>query len=146
VPKLKSGSDLEYIDPKTGAAAKLSDKDIFEINASQSFKAAMQNETGPRKDCPLDITQFSRADFTRYLEDYDQDNPDKYNYQIAKDARKYNKEMEEFNSRLWSPQLMQWLLEEQVVAVEILIPKIHLVQNASSFKRRRCLISTVTLP
>ena len=47
VPKLKSGSDLEYIDPKTGAAAKLSDENIFEINASQSFKATMQNETGP---------------------------------------------------------------------------------------------------
>ena len=37
------------------------------------------NETGPKKTCPLDITELSHNDFTRYLtDDYDEDNPDKY--------------------------------------------------------------------
>ena len=85
--KLKTG-DEEYIDPGTGASAKLSEDDIYEINAIPSFKAYMQNEIGPKKACPLDITitELSRADFTRHLtDDYDEDNTDKYNYQKAQD-------------------------------------------------------------
>ena len=67
--KLKTGDDLEYIDPETGASAKLSEDDIYEINAIPSFKAYMQNEIGPKKACPLDITELSRADFPCYLTD-----------------------------------------------------------------------------
>ena len=78
--RLKTGDELEYIDPATGASAKLSEDDIFEINEIPSFKNYMQNETGPKKACPLDITELSRYDFTCYLtDDYDEDNPDKYN-------------------------------------------------------------------
>ena len=47
----------------------------------------MQNETGPKKTCPLDITGLSRNDFTRYLTDeYDEDNPDKYNNKRAQES------------------------------------------------------------
>ena len=82
---VESGTDLEYTDPKTSATVKLSDDDIFEINAIPSFKAFMQsNETGPKKTCPLDITELSHNDFTRYLtDDYDKDNPDKYDINLA---------------------------------------------------------------
>ena len=81
--KLVTGDD-EYIDPGTGASATLSEDDIFEIHAIPSFKAFMQNETGPKKTFPLDITELSSNDFTRYLtDDYDEDNPDKYDINLA---------------------------------------------------------------
>jgi hypothetical protein len=83
--KLKDGYD-EYVD-ETGATVKLSEEDIYEINAITSFKNFMQNETGPKRDCPLDITEFSRNDFTRYLNyDYDEDNPDKYSNKQANES------------------------------------------------------------
>jgi hypothetical protein len=71
--KLKDGDELEYVDEK-GATVKLSEEDIYEVNAIPSFKNFMQNENGPKKACPLDITEFSRNDFTRYLtDDYDKE-------------------------------------------------------------------------
>ena len=74
---------VEYVD-ETGATVKLSEDDIYEINAIPSFKAFMQNETGPKKTFPLDITELSSNDFTRYLtDDYDEDNPDKYDINLA---------------------------------------------------------------
>ena len=94
--KLKT-CDEEYIDPGTGASAKLSEDDIYEINAIPSFKAYMQNETGPKKACPLDITitELSRADFPRHLtDDYDEDNTDKYNYQKAQESLASNQATE----------------------------------------------------
>ena len=83
--KLKDGYD-EYVD-ETGATVKLSEDDIYEINAITSFKNFMQNETGPKKTCPLDITEFSRNDFTGYLNyDYDENNPDKYSNKQANES------------------------------------------------------------
>ena len=96
--KLKNIRDLEYIDPITGTNAKLSDNDFYEISTLQSFLNAMQNETGPIDSCPIDITQFSRDDFLRYLDDwgwYDPDNPTNYDYALAKEAEEHNKNMEE---------------------------------------------------
>ena len=62
----------------------MSEDDIYEINAITSFKNFMQNETGPKKTCPLDITELSCNEFTRYLtDDYDEDNPDKYDINLA---------------------------------------------------------------
>ena len=80
----KNIRNLEYTDPETNATAKFSDEDFEEINAIQSFKVAMHNETGPKKTHPVDITQFSRNYFTRYLDDYyDPENPDKYDINLA---------------------------------------------------------------
>ena len=59
---IESGTDLEYTASETSATVKLSEDVIFEINAFQSFKAAMQNETGPKRTHPVDITQFSHND------------------------------------------------------------------------------------
>jgi hypothetical protein len=52
---IESGTDLEYTASETSATVKLSEDVIFEINAFQSFKAAMQNETGPKRTHPVDI-------------------------------------------------------------------------------------------
>ena len=57
--KLKNGDELEYVD-ETGATVKLSEDDIYEINAIPSFRAYMQNELGPRLQFSLDITKYSR--------------------------------------------------------------------------------------
>ena len=46
----------------------------------------MQNETGPKRTHPVDITQFSHNDFTNYLGDYDPDDPDEYDYCMVKAA------------------------------------------------------------
>ena len=73
---IDNGTDLEYTDSVTNTTAKLSEEGIFEIKAFQSFKAYMQNETGPKRTHPVDITKFSRNDYTSYLDDYDQDDPD----------------------------------------------------------------------
>lgn len=84
--KFKNGDELEYVD-ETGATVKLSEDDIYEIKAIPSFKNFMQNETGPKITCPLDITEFSRNDFTRYLNyDYDENNPDKYSNKQATES------------------------------------------------------------
>ena len=84
---IENGTDLEYTDSVTGATAKLSGEVIFEFNAFQSFKAAMQNELGPRGprlQFSLDITKYSREDFLGYLGGtYDQENPDKYDRKLA---------------------------------------------------------------
>ena len=65
--KFKSCEELNYIDPETGASAKLSEDDIYEINAIPSFKAYMQNGLGPRLQFSLDTMKYSREDFLRYL-------------------------------------------------------------------------------
>ena len=56
-------------------------KQVLYCQVITSFKNFMQNETGPKKTCPLDITELSRADFPCYYltDDYDEDNLDKYN-------------------------------------------------------------------
>ena len=46
----------------------------------------MQNETGPKRTHPIDITEYSRNDYTSYLGAYDQDDPDEYDYHMAKTA------------------------------------------------------------
>ena len=56
--KLKNGDELEYVDD-TGATVKLSEDDIYEINAIPSFRAYMQNELGPKIQFSLDITKYS---------------------------------------------------------------------------------------
>ena len=48
----------EYVDEK-GDTVKLSEDDIVEVMAFQSFRNFMQNEHGPKKTCPIDITEFS---------------------------------------------------------------------------------------
>ena len=81
--KLKNGDELEYVD-ETGATVKLSEDDIYKINAIPSFRAYMQNELGTRLQFSLDITKYSREDFLRYLEGtYDPENPDKYDIKLA---------------------------------------------------------------
>ena len=76
----------EYEDEK-GDTVKLSEVDIYEVMAISSFRNLMQNETGPKKTCPLDITDFLRNDFTQYLNnDYDEDNPDKYGSKQANES------------------------------------------------------------
>ena len=92
---IESCTDLEYTDPSTGDKLKLSDEDLEEINAIQFFLNFMQNETGTKEDCPLDITQFSCDDFTSYLtDDYNEDNPDEYDPSIARFAQEHSKGME----------------------------------------------------
>ena len=61
---------------------------------------ALQNETGPIKIYPIDITKYSREDFIRYQEDsYDSDNPTQYNYAMLLIAEKHkNKEMQQLTS------------------------------------------------
>ena len=104
---IESGTALEYTDPETSATVKLSEDDIYEINAIQSFKAFMQNETGPKKTRPLDITEFSRDDFTSYLtDDYDPDNPDVYVYKIAV-ANRQNIELHEAQMKLNEVQMQK---------------------------------------
>ena len=87
--KFKNGDELEYVD-ETGATVKLSEDDIYEINAIPSFRAYMQNELGPRLQFSLDITKYSHEDFLRYLEGtYDPENPDKYVTQAEWDPYKH---------------------------------------------------------
>ena len=82
--KWKNIRNLEYTDPSTGDKLKLSDEDFEEINAILFFQNSLQNETGPKKTHPVDITQFSCNDFLRYLDwDYDPDDPDKYDINLA---------------------------------------------------------------
>ena len=77
--------EVEEYDDEKGDTVKLSEDDIVEIMAFQSFRNFMQNEHGPKKTCPLDITEFSRSDFKDYLNnDYDEDNPEKYNNKKAR--------------------------------------------------------------
>ena len=85
--RLKNIRDLEYTDPITGTKVKLSDDELYEISALQSFLNTIQNETGPIDSRPIDITQLSRDDFLNYLAwEYDPDNPTKYDYALAKKA------------------------------------------------------------
>ena len=65
--KLKNGDELEYVD-ETAATVKLSEDDIYEINAIPSFRAYMQNELGPKIQFSLDITKYSHDDSFHYLE------------------------------------------------------------------------------
>ena len=46
----------------------------------------MQNETGPKRTHPVDITEYSRNDYKSYLDAYDPDDPDEYDYHMAKAA------------------------------------------------------------
>ena len=57
----------------------------------------MQNEIGPKKACPLDITELSRADFPCYYltDDYDEDNLDKYNNKQATESLASNRALQE---------------------------------------------------
>ena len=90
--KWKDIPNLEYTDPITGAKVKLSDDELYEISALQSFLNVMQNETGPIESRPIDITQFSRDDFLNYLAwEYDPDNPTKYEHALAKAAEELDK-------------------------------------------------------
>ena len=61
---------------------------------------SLQNETGPIKIYPIEITKYSRDDFLRYQEDsYDSDNPTQYNYAMLLIAEKHkNKEMQQLTS------------------------------------------------
>jgi hypothetical protein len=94
--KFKSDlKELEYEDPTTGRKVKLGEDDLLEVGALISFMNAMQNETGPRMECPLDMTEFSRGDFERYMDNsYDPDNPDVYSVQVARESQKHREEME----------------------------------------------------
>ena len=67
-----------YVDPITGAKAKLSDDDFYELSALQSFINTMQNEIGPIDSCPIDITQYCCEDFLDYLVEFDHNNPTRY--------------------------------------------------------------------
>ena len=102
---MKDMHDLEYVESTSSTQKKLSEDEWFEVCALLPFMNAMQNETGPIKSCPIDISQFSRDDFMRYLEDsYDPDNPTKYDLALAQAfahvSEKHNKEMKELSSRL----------------------------------------------
>ena len=104
---IESGTALEYTDPETSATMQLSEDDIYEINAYQSFKAKRQNETGAKKSRPLDITEFSRDDFMSYLADeYNPDNPDVYVYKIAV-ANRQNIELHEAQMKLNEVQMQK---------------------------------------
>ena len=60
---------------------------------------SLQNETGPIKIYPIEITKYSRDDFIRYQEDaYDSDNQTQYNYAMSLIAEKHNKEMQQLTS------------------------------------------------
>ena len=94
--KWKNICNLKYTDPSTGDKLKLSYEDFEEINAIQFFQNLLQNETGSQL---IDITQYSRADFVFYLEYYDPDDPDEYDFRLAQSTQEHNKEMEKIRSQ-----------------------------------------------
>ena len=79
---------------------------------------SLQNETGPIKIYPIEITKYSRDDFIRYQEDaYDSDNQTQYNYAMSLIAEKHNKEMQQLTST--TANVMTAVVAVQVVAVQV---------------------------
>ena len=91
--KWKDIGDLEYTD-SSGTKAKLSKDEIEEFAALYPFKNHLQNELGQKTKNPVDITKYSRKDFLRYYDnEFDPNNPTKYDQALAQGAEKHNEEM-----------------------------------------------------
>ena len=69
--------------------------EIIEILATQSFlDSYSQNQLGPKYIQRLDWSTLTRDEFKDYLEDFDEDQPDEYNPDLASKNYLLNLELE----------------------------------------------------
>jgi len=94
--KWRNIRNLEYTDSTTNTKVTLSDDYFEEFAALVPFKNHMQNELGLVSKNPVDITQYSREDFSGYYDfvyDPEIENPTQYEQVLAQAAEKHAGEM-----------------------------------------------------
>ena len=94
--RLKKGDipDLEYEDPNNSTKTiQLNEDEANEIIAIYPFLNYHQNTLGPKDTVKLDQSTLTHEDFEDYLEDFDEDQPDEYDRDVAVKNYPVNKRM-----------------------------------------------------
>ena len=90
--KVKNKDVLEYTDPDdSNAKISLSEEEREELHGLVSFINDEQNALGPIRDCPLNLTTYTKDDFLNFLMDFDVDHPissTTFNWQSAINMRR----------------------------------------------------------